>query len=145
MKKITMSIILTSITLIALAQSSVTVNITAPGGSCGCPTVGPVQLYVVDMSTCTGAWNTIPTPACGTPTTYLASSYCATCQIIAGRTVVCATPVTLGDNSTTVPACVPALPTFTSSTGGRCSATCQWSAAWVYDPMVGTAAEFDIN
>jgi len=132
MKKIAMSIIFVSMTLIAAAQSSVTVSIyNGPGVTC-CPMVTSLQLYVI--SGCTTGWHTVPVPPCGTPITYNASTWGGTDIIAAKVFIIGATPppfIIIGDN-TPPPPC--GIAPFSPAAGGGGGATgvCQWEATWQY-------------
>jgi len=140
MKKITLGVTLICMTLIAKAQSSVTINITngSPPMMC-CPTIAIIQLFAVNSTCTSGAWHTIPVPTCGVPVTYTASALCAGCtNIIAGRAAVFGSPATVGDNP------APCFGPYVSGVGGGGGASgCQWEATWFYS---GTSpAQFNIN
>ncbi|HXS38443.1 MAG TPA: hypothetical protein VN721_17200 [Flavipsychrobacter sp.] len=133
MKKIAMSIIFASLTLIAAAQSSVTVSIyNGPGVTC-CPIVTSLNFIVLAGCTFRPPVR-VPVPPCGAPpVTYNASALCTGCtDIIAVQATIIGsfTPtITIGDNT---PPCSITPYTPDAGGGGGVTGVCQWEAIWQY-------------
>ncbi|MGN6569086.1 MAG: hypothetical protein ACTHJ0_14090 [Flavipsychrobacter sp.] len=151
MKKIVMLMAFVSMTLLAAAQQYLTIDIDSRSGCC--PNVVGIRLLVADRTHCTASWYALPSasiPPCGTPTTFDAGSYCATCtDIVAAQVAISPGPsgpyiFILGDNSVPGP-CTPPLGPYSSNYGGGGGTLgCQWEAGWQYACCASTTAVLSI-